>query len=95
LSRNVFMLSFAGVLAGLGIGTAMSVFQTMAVAAVEPWRRGVATSTYMVAFDLGIAIGSLVGGTIAALYGYTVMYAAISAFPLAAGVLCTVTTRAK
>ena len=95
LSRNVFMLSFAGVLAGLGIGTAMSVFQTMAVAAVEPWRRGVATSTYMVAFDLGIAIGSLVGGTVAALYGYTVMYAVISVFPLAAGALCVVTTRAK
>ena len=31
-----FLLMLAGVVAGLGIGTAMSVFQTMAVASVEP-----------------------------------------------------------
>lgn len=95
LSRNVFMLSCAGALAGLGIGTAMSVFQTMAVASVEPWRRGVATSTYFVAFDVGIAIGSLVGGLIAGMFGYTIMYVTISLFPLAASVICMFSRRVK
>ena len=79
-----------GVLGGLGIGTAMGTFQAMAVANVEPWRRGVATSTYMTAFDLGIAIGSLVGGIIADLAGYTAMYFAVALFPIAASVLSAV-----
>ena len=87
VSSNVFMFAAAGVLGGLGIGTAMGTFQAMAVADVEPWRRGVATSTYMTAFDLGIAIGSLVGGIIADLAGYTVMYFAVALFPIAASVL--------
>ena len=56
----------------------------MAVASVEPWRRGVATATYMTAFDLGIAIGSLLGGILADLVGYTVMYFVVAAFPIVA-----------
>ena len=95
LSRDTFMLSCAGVLAGLGVGTAMSVFQTMAVAAVEPWRRGVATSTYFVAFDVGIAIGSLTGGLIAGVYGYTIMYMAVAVFPLIAAVICMLSKKVK
>ena len=95
LSRDTLMLSCAGVLAGLGVGTAMSVFQTMAVAAVEPWRRGVATSTYFVAFDVGIAIGSLTGGLIAGVYGYTIMYMAVAVFPLIAAVICMLSKKVK
>ena len=87
VSSNAFMFAAAGVLGGLGIGTAMGTFQAMAVANVEPWRRGVATSTYMTAFDLGIAIGSLAGGIIAEAAGYTVMYFVVALFPIAASVL--------
>ena len=87
LSSNAFMFAASGVLGGLGIGTAMSTFQAMAVASVEPWRRGVATATYMTAFDLGIAIGALLGGVLADLAGYTVMYLTIAIFPLAAAVV--------
>ena len=87
VSSNMVMFAGAGALAGLGIGTAMSTFQAMAVASVEPWRRGVATATYMTAFDLGIAIGSLLGGILADLFGYTVMYFAVAVFPVAAAVV--------
>lgn len=87
VSSNAFMFAAAGVLGGLGIGAAMGTFQAMAVANVEPWRRGVATSTYMTAFDLGIAIGSLAGGIIAEAAGYTVMYFVVGLFPIAASVL--------
>jgi len=62
----------------------MSTFQAMAVASVEPWRRGVATATYMTAFDLGIAIGSFIAGIIANAVGYTAMYQIIAIFPILA-----------
>ena len=87
LSNSAPLFACAGALAGLGIGTAMGVYQAMAVASVEPWRRGVATSTYFIAFDVGIAIGSLLGGMVAGALGYTAMYIVVAAFPLAAGVL--------
>ena len=87
ISHSTLMFACAGALAGLGVGTAMSVFQAMAVAAVEPWRRGVATSTYFIAFDIGIAIGSLIGGLIAGALGFTAMYIIVAVFPLAAGIL--------
>jgi MFS family permease len=84
LSNSTFMFAMAGVLGGLGIGTSMGTFQAMAVANVEPWRRGVATSTYMTAFDLGIAIGAFAGGFIVDIHGYTVMYFTVAVFPLVA-----------
>ena len=87
LMSSFWMLVAGGVLAGLGIGTAMGTFQAMAVASVEPWRRGVATSTYMTLFDLGIAAGSLLGGVVAAHAGYTMMFLVTALFPLAASAL--------
>lgn len=90
LSNSAPMFACAGALAGVGVGAAMSVFQAMAVAAVEPWRRGVATSTYFIGFDVGIAIGSLLGGTIANALGYAAMYCVVAAFPLIAGILSAV-----
>ena len=56
----------------------------MAVAAAEPWRRGVATSTYMTFFDLGIAAGAGLGGIVAGAWGYGAMFAVMAAFPLIA-----------
>ena len=87
LANSAPLFACAGALAGIGIGTAMGVFQAMAVASVEPWRRGVATSTYFIAFDVGIAIGSLLGGMVAGAFGYTAMYFTVAAFPLIAGIL--------
>ncbi len=95
VSNNEIMFAASGVLGGLGIGTAMGTFQAMAVANVEPWRRGVATSTYMTAFDLGIAIGSLAGGIIADFAGYTVMYFVVALFPIAASVISAVVVKGK
>ena len=90
VSTNSMMFAVAGALAGLGIGTAMGTFQTMAVASVEPWRRGVATSTYLTIFDLGIAIGPFIGGFIAGAWGYSVMFLAIALLPLASCIISAV-----
>ena len=84
MSNSLPMFCIAGAIGGLGIGGAMSTFQAMAVATVPPWRRGVATSTYFVFFDLGIAIGSFVGGIVANALGYTAMYMIMIAFPVLA-----------
>ena len=84
MSNSLPMFCLAGAIGGLGIGGAMSTFQAMAVATVPPWRRGVATSTYFVFFDLGIAIGSFVGGIVANAVGYTAMYMTMIAFPILA-----------
>ena len=83
-SSNLIMFATAGIFGGLGIGTAMGTYQTMAVASVEPWRRGVATSTYMTLFDVGIAIGAFVGGIVADAAGYSIMYYFVAAFSLLA-----------
>ena len=89
------MFVAAGVLGGLGIGTAMGTYQTMAVANVEPWRRGVATSTYMTLFDIGIAIGALVGGIVVDVAGYSVMYYVVAAFSLAACLISCATIKSS
>ncbi|MBR2790730.1 MAG: MFS transporter [Eggerthellaceae bacterium] len=83
-SNTTWMFALAGVFAGLGVGTSMGTFQSMAVAAAEPWRRGVATSTYMTFFDLGIAAGAGLGGIVAGAWGYGAMFAVMAAFPLIA-----------
>lgn len=95
VSSNTFMFACSGVLGGLGIGTAMGTYQSMAVASVEPQRRGVATSTYMTAFDLGIALGSLVGGVLADMFGYTIMYFTVAIFPIAASVISAVVIKGE
>ena len=84
ISSSLPMFCLAGVLAGLGIGGSMSTFQAMAVATVPPQRRGVATSTYFVFFDLGIAIGSFAAGIVANAMGYTAMFEAMAIFPILA-----------
>ncbi|MCR5845040.1 MAG: MFS transporter [bacterium] len=80
-STNLLMFCVAGLFAGLGFGTAMGVFQSMAVASVSPQRRGVATSTYFLWFDGGVALGAVVGGFISTAVGYGMMYAIMAGFP--------------
>ena len=89
------MFACSGVLGRLGIGTAMGTYQSMAVSSVEPQRRGVATSTYMTAFDLGIALGSLVGGVLADMFGYTIMYFTVAIFPIVASVISAVVIKGE
>lgn len=83
-SHSLLLFCVAGVFAGVGFGTAMSAFQTMAVGPVAPKRRGVATSTYLFGMNGGLAIGSLVAGLCAGPLGYAGMYVAMAFSPLVA-----------
>ena len=82
VANNVVVFCIAGVFGGIGIGTSMNVFQAMSVAAVPPQRRGVATSTYMLGLDLGVALGGLIGGLLVTPLGYVNMFFVMTLFPL-------------
>lgn len=84
---SVALFCVAGVFAGLAAGMAMCVFQTMAVASVPLDRKGVATSTYMVGFDGGMCIGSIVAGVVATALGYSSMFFVMAVFPILALIL--------
>ena len=87
VAQSVPVFCLGGVFAGLGVGTAMGVFQSMAVSRVEPQRRGMATATYMFGFDAGIGLGAAIGGVVAGWWGYQAMYLTMALFPLAALVI--------
>ena len=70
----------AGVLVGLGTGTAMSAFQTMSVAIVAPTSRGAAMSTFLFLFNGGIAIGAFLAGWLLEPLGYTGMFLVMAVF---------------
>ncbi|PLT33442.1 MFS transporter [Bacillus sp. V5-8f] len=69
-----FMLLVAGGIIGVGFGTLMSSFQSIAIQSAAPKRRGLAMATYFVLFDLGVAAGSFLLGILAAYIGYGSVY---------------------
>ncbi|WP_236006260.1 MFS transporter [Paradesulfitobacterium ferrireducens] len=64
----------AAVIYGLGFGAVQPSLQAMAVRTVPPFRRGSANATFMVGFDLGIGLGSMIWGAVAELTGYQAIY---------------------
>ena len=84
LAQGLPAIVIAGVLVGLGFGTAMSVLMTMAVAIVPPTSRGAATSTYLFLFNGGIAIGAFIAGLLVEYIGYTGMFVVMGVFSVIA-----------
>lgn len=74
LSHTVAAFLLAGCLVGVGFGFSMPTLQAFAVRNAPPGRRGAATGTYYVSFDLGIGLSAVVWGFVAAAWGYQVMY---------------------
>lgn len=86
-AQSLVVFCIAGAFCGLGFGTAMSTFQTMAVGSVHPSRRGVATSTYLFGMNGGMAIGSLIAGLFIESLGYSNMYLLMALFPAISGIV--------
>lgn len=80
-SLGLFLL--AGCLNGLGMGLAQPSLQAITVEGVAPQRRGAANATFFIAFDLGIGIGAMLWGVVAAQWGYPAVYAASAGAALA------------
>jgi len=75
----------AGIINGLGFGILMPTCQAAVNSLVGPHERGAANSTYLVSYDLGMGVGSLLVGfladrvTLGAIYGYTSLLIVLSA----------------
>ena len=80
LSHNVPSYVLSALLLGYSFGAVQPSLQTMAMHAVAPERRGAASSTFYVAFDLGIALGGFLAGLLIKWIGYDAMFLIIAVF---------------
>ncbi len=87
LAKGPFMFLASGAIIGVGNGTLYSSLQTMAVSLCPVNRRGVATSTYFLIYDTGMAVGAFILGMIAAQTNYHLMYF-VSALIVLVSTLC-------
>lgn len=60
--KNNFILAFAAVFMAGGYGMMCSVCQSTAILLVGARKQGLATSTYYIGLDLGMALGPVIGG---------------------------------
>ncbi|WP_170006456.1 MFS transporter [Bacillus fonticola] len=72
----------AGALIGLGYGTLVPCFQTIAISEAPDSRRGTATATFFTLFDIGIAAGSYLLGYVSGLFNYEGLYGITSVMVL-------------
>lgn len=68
----IFLLSAAMI--GIGYGSITPSFQTLAINTVAPARKGMATATFFMFFDIGIGLGSYVLGIVTAKTSFHFMY---------------------
>lgn len=73
-TTTALMLFLAAALIGLGYGTLVPSFQTMAIQASPETRSGHATATFFTLFDLGIAIGTFIWGYVVAIFNFQQLY---------------------
>lgn len=81
-TQTPWMLLLSGALIGLGYGTLLPSFQTLAIQAAHRERSAYATGTFFALYDSGIAIGSVALGAIAGLMGYSSLYLLLGVFVL-------------
>ncbi len=80
LCHNIPCYILSAICLGYSFGAIVPSLQTMAMHAVSPARRGAATSTFFVAFDLGVAVGGLIAGVLIKYLGYDTMFMIILSF---------------
>ncbi|WP_345241241.1 MFS transporter [Pontibacillus salipaludis] len=74
ITTSSFMLLLSATLIGLGYGSLVPCFQTLAIQSADHHRSGHATATFFTLFDIGIATGSYVLGIVVSLVGYQPLY---------------------
>ncbi|KGP92172.1 MFS transporter [Pontibacillus chungwhensis BH030062] len=80
MTSSPFMLLLSATLIGLGYGSLVPCFQTLAIQSADHHRSGHATATFFTLFDIGIATGSYVLGIVVALVGYQPLYFIMGSF---------------
>lgn len=66
-SHSVLVFCGCGLVVGIGFGMMFPALQTLYVNMADNSKRGTANSTYLLGFDLGLALGMLLGGYITAI----------------------------
>ncbi|WP_419893591.1 MFS transporter [Oceanobacillus kimchii] len=84
VTNSSWMLLFAAGLIGLGYGSILPGFQTIAIQISPDSRSSHATSTFFILYDLGIAIGSFVWGLIVSGIGFSNVYLVAAAMVVVA-----------
>lgn len=79
---SVEMLAFSGFVFGMGWASAAPAFQALVIDVSGNTPRGAAMATYWALVDLGVGLGSILGGWIAATFGYRGVFVAASLTPL-------------
>lgn len=86
LSTGVHLLA-AGFFFGLGYGILQPLFQSFVTGTTPAPQRGVANATYMLSYDVGIGIGSLLMGCLQEVTGLPVGFALTAVFYIVGGLL--------
>lgn len=71
---SISSMLIAGVFIGIGYGSIIPCFQTLAIQLSERHRSGHATSTFYTIFDTGMASGAFILGLVSSIWGYTTLY---------------------
>jgi len=74
ITSTAWMLLLSAAIIGLGYGTLLPSFQTMAIQSAPITRSGHSTATFFMLYDIGIAVGSFLWGLVAAGAGYQTLY---------------------
>ena len=74
LIHNIYAFCIAGLFIGVGFGMMFPALQTLYINMAENSQRGTANSTYLIGFDLGLAIGMLLGGYITGIFSFERLY---------------------
>tara|TARA_B100000378_G_scaffold126728_2_gene102276 strand:+ start:34627 stop:35970 length:1344 start_codon:yes stop_codon:yes gene_type:complete len=74
IADSLWMLLLAAAVGAFGYGAAGPVTRSMAMSVVPGDRRGAASSTLYLGSDLGQLLGPIVGGVLAASFGYAAMF---------------------
>ena len=82
IAHTTSTLCLAGFFSGLSTGIGMNSLQTMALKKVSRNKKGLAMSTFLFGFDLGMALGAVTAGIMIKKVGYNFMFVPFSLFPL-------------
>jgi MFS family permease len=74
MADSLFSMLCASVLFGVGNGVTLPALQACALQSVPASRRGVASGTIYMGMDLGLVLGPAIGGVIAGMFGYRLMF---------------------
>lgn len=67
-------LVLGGILYGIGFGFLQPSLMALCINSVPADRKGAANATYWTAYDIGVALGSIVWGILSSSYGYSTMF---------------------